>query len=75
MTLYKTLLLVQKKANRGKERSSDTFIAGLIGGYIVFGDRNAINEQVSTLPFDRLINLNDTHPSSCYRLFFMFAHE
>lgn len=47
VTLYKTLLLVQKKANKGKERSSDSFIAGLIGGYIVFGDRNAINEQVS----------------------------
>jgi peroxisomal membrane protein 4 len=32
--------------NSGKERSIDTFIAGLVGGYIVFGDRNAVNEQV-----------------------------
>ncbi|KAJ3541215.1 hypothetical protein NM688_g6117 [Phlebia brevispora] len=47
VTLYKTLLLLQKKANGGKERSLDTFIAGLIGGYVVFGDRNAINEQAS----------------------------
>ena len=46
VALYKTLLLVQKRANGGKERSFDTFFAGLVGGYIVFGDRNAINEQV-----------------------------
>jgi peroxisomal membrane protein 4 len=32
--------------NQGKERSLDTFIAGLIGGYVVFGERNAVNEQV-----------------------------
>lgn len=50
VSLYKTLLLIQKKVNGGKPRSSDTFIAGLIGGYIVFGDRNAINEQVNKRP-------------------------
>jgi peroxisomal membrane protein 4 len=38
--------LLQKKINGGKERNVDTFIAGLIGGYIVFGERNAVNEQV-----------------------------
>ena len=32
--------------NGGKERSFDTFIAGLIGGYVVFGERTAVNEQV-----------------------------
>lgn len=47
VTIYKTLLLLQRKANGGKERSADTFLAGLIGGYIVFGERTAINEQVS----------------------------
>jgi len=46
VALYKTLVLVQKKANGGKERKFDTFFAGLVGGYLVFGDRNAINEQV-----------------------------
>jgi hypothetical protein len=25
----------------------DTFIAGLLGGYVVFGERTAVNEQVS----------------------------
>jgi hypothetical protein len=46
VSIYKTLLLLQKKINGGKERNIDTFVAGLIGGYIVFGDRNAVNEQV-----------------------------
>ncbi|TEB26388.1 peroxisomal protein [Coprinellus micaceus] len=45
-TIYKSLLLLQKKMNKGKERSLDTFIAGLIGGYVVFGERNAVNEQI-----------------------------
>jgi peroxisomal membrane protein 4 len=42
-------MLLQRKANGGKERGADTFIAGLIGGYIVFGDRSAVNEQVRFL--------------------------
>ena len=46
VSIYKTILLIQKKLNNGKERNADTFIAGLIGGYFVFGDRNAVNEQV-----------------------------
>ena len=57
VALYKTLLLLQRKLNGGKERKADTFIAGLIGGYVVFGDRTAINEQASSLLFypDRII--------------------
>ena len=47
VTIYKSLLLLQRRANGGKERSADSFLAGLIGGYIVFGERTAINEQVS----------------------------
>jgi hypothetical protein len=46
VTLYKTLLLIQRRANGGKEKNADSFLAGLIGGYVVFGDRTAINEQV-----------------------------
>lgn len=58
VTLYKTFLLIQRRANRG-ERSSDTFIAGLLGGYIVFGDRNAVNEQVIvSSPVTWIISLN-----------------
>jgi hypothetical protein len=46
VTIYKSLLLVQQKLNGGKARRHDTFFAGLLGGYLVFGERNAINEQV-----------------------------
>lgn len=49
VSLYKTLLLLQKRLRGGKQGKADTFFAGLIGGYIVFGDRTAINEQASIL--------------------------
>lgn len=39
-------MMIQKKTNDGKERRFDPFFAGLVGGYMVFGERNAINEQV-----------------------------
>ncbi|KAL7285707.1 peroxisomal membrane protein 4 [Trametes coccinea BRFM310] len=55
VSLYKTILLVQKKINGGKERSFDTFIAGLIGGYVVFGDRNAVNEQIVLYVCSRVV--------------------
>ncbi|KZP32217.1 peroxisomal membrane protein 4 [Athelia psychrophila] len=55
VTLYKTFLLVQKKANGGKERSSDTFFAGLLGGYLVFGERTAINEQIVLYVVSRVV--------------------
>lgn len=51
--IYKILLLLQKKINGGKEHNIDTFVAGLIGGYIAFGERNAVNEQV-----DQFLSLN-----------------
>ncbi|KAF9459463.1 Tim17/Tim22/Tim23/Pmp24 family-domain-containing protein [Collybia nuda] len=55
VTLYKTFLLIQRRANNGKERSSDTFLAGLLGGYIVFGDRNAVNEQIVLYVVSRVV--------------------
>ncbi|KAA1468562.1 peroxisomal membrane protein 4 [Dentipellis sp. KUC8613] len=55
VALYKTFLLLQKRMNGGKERSPDTFFAGLLGGYIVFGDRNAINEQIVLYVCSRVV--------------------
>jgi len=55
VTLYKSLLLMQRKLNRGKEASYHTFLAGLLGGYIVFGDRNAINEQIVLYVCSRVV--------------------
>ena len=49
VSLYKILMILQKRLNGGKPRNSDTFFAGLIGGYLVFGERTAINEQVRIL--------------------------
>jgi peroxisomal membrane protein 4 len=49
VTIYKTLLLVQRSlngSNGGKPRSLDTFFAGLVGGWYVFGERTPVNEQV-----------------------------
>ncbi|ODN72840.1 hypothetical protein, variant [Cryptococcus amylolentus CBS 6039] len=42
VTIYKTLLLLQKKLNGGKERNLDTLVAGGLGGYWVFGDRTPV---------------------------------
>lgn len=55
VSLYKTILLIQKKLNGGKERESDTFVAGLIGGYFVFGERNAVNEQIVLYVVSRVV--------------------
>ncbi|KAJ7293250.1 Tim17/Tim22/Tim23/Pmp24 family-domain-containing protein [Mycena rebaudengoi] len=55
VTLYKTFMLIQKKANGGKERNADTFLAGLLGGYVVFGDRTAINEQIVLYVVSRVV--------------------
>jgi peroxisomal membrane protein 4 len=54
VAIYKSLLLLQRKLNGGKERQQDPFFAGLLGGYLVFGERNAINEQVRSFLSVRL---------------------
>lgn len=43
VTVYKIALLIQKRLNGGKERDLDTFVAGGIGGYTVFGDRTPVS--------------------------------
>ncbi|RXK39877.1 peroxisomal membrane protein 4 [Tremella mesenterica] len=67
VTLYKTFLLIQRRLNGGKERDLDTFIAGGLGGWWVFGERTAINEQIvlyvmSRTLFSLLPRLYSTHP-------------
>ncbi|THH32343.1 hypothetical protein EUX98_g1847 [Antrodiella citrinella] len=68
VTLYKTLMLLQKKANGGKERSIDTFAAGLIGGYVVFGERSAINEQIVLYVCSRVVASFIPRASSPYAM-------
>ncbi|KAI9445467.1 Tim17/Tim22/Tim23/Pmp24 family-domain-containing protein [Lactarius indigo] len=55
VTIYKALLLLQRKLNGGKERTQDTFFAGMLGGYFVFGERNAINEQIVLYVCSRVV--------------------
>lgn len=55
VSLYKIMMIAQRKMHGGKSKSADTFFAGLVGGYTVFGDRTAINEQV------HLINILPSH--------------
>ncbi|WWC89054.1 uncharacterized protein L201_003972 [Kwoniella dendrophila CBS 6074] len=55
VTIYKLLLLLQKKLNGGKERDLDTFVAGGLGGWWVFGERTAINEQIVLYVMSRVI--------------------
>ncbi|KAF9954773.1 hypothetical protein BGZ65_003825, partial [Modicella reniformis] len=43
-TIYKTLLILQRRMH-GKQRPLDSFVAGLVGGYIVFGENNNVNQQ------------------------------
>ena len=53
VTIYKSLLLLQRKV-RGEERSADAFVAGLIGGYLIFGTDNAVNNQIVLYLFSRV---------------------
>jgi len=55
VAMYKTFLLVQRKLNGGKPRTHDTFFAGLLGGYLVFGERSAINEQIVLYVCSRVV--------------------
>lgn len=49
-TIYKSILFVLRRL-QGKEAYVDTFIAGAVGGYIVFHEDNAINQQVGEQAF------------------------
>ncbi|CAI2183750.1 7276_t:CDS:2 [Funneliformis geosporum] len=45
VTIYKTLMYLQRKMV-GKEQNGHSFMAGLIGGYYVFGENNNVNQQL-----------------------------
>ncbi|GAA5917398.1 hypothetical protein JCM6882_000845 [Rhodosporidiobolus microsporus] len=55
VAIYKTCLLVQKTLAGGKVRQLDPFFAGLVGGWAVFGERNAVNEQIVLYVVSRVI--------------------
>lgn len=43
VTIYKLVLLLQKRFNGGKERDLDSLFAGGLGGWWVFGERTAVS--------------------------------
>lgn len=53
VSIYKSILLVIKKL-RGQAGHYDTFFAGLIGGYIMFGSDNPVNNQIVLYLFSRI---------------------
>lgn len=46
VALYHFFILVQRKMNLGKEDNLDPLIAGMLGGWIMFGDLTPVNEQI-----------------------------
>ncbi|KAF9204663.1 hypothetical protein BGZ49_005012 [Haplosporangium sp. Z 27] len=53
-TIYKTLLILQRRFH-GKEKPAHSFLAGLVGGYIVFGENNNVNQQIVLYLFSRIM--------------------
>ena len=54
VTIYKSLLLAQKKL-KGYEHHTDSLIAGVIGGYLIFGENNPVNNQIVLYLFSRIM--------------------
>lgn len=57
--LFKASMLVLRQLNAGKEEASHSFIAGLFGGYLVFGAGknayNSVNQQIVIYIFARVV--------------------
>ncbi|KAF2157484.1 peroxisomal membrane protein 4 [Myriangium duriaei CBS 260.36] len=55
--IYKSICLLLRQAHpHGKERSGDSFVAGLVGGYYVFGtSQSSVNQQIVIYIFARVI--------------------
>lgn len=46
-SLYKFITILLRRNRGGKVEGIDSFIGGIVGGWVVFRERNAVNEQVS----------------------------
>ncbi|KAI8341755.1 Tim17/Tim22/Tim23/Pmp24 family-domain-containing protein [Chlamydoabsidia padenii] len=53
--IYKTLMALQKKINGDKKADYHAFVAGVVGGYYVFGENNNINQQIILYLFSRIM--------------------
>ncbi|KAJ1971795.1 hypothetical protein H4R35_005052 [Dimargaris xerosporica] len=48
-------MLILKKLSNDKEASYHSFVAGVVGGYLVFGENNNINSQIVMYVFSRVV--------------------
>lgn len=55
VTIYKSSMLGLSQLNGGKEGTSHAFLAGLLGGYVVFGKETSINKQIVLYLFSRVV--------------------
>ncbi|KAI8818534.1 Tim17/Tim22/Tim23/Pmp24 family-domain-containing protein [Fimicolochytrium jonesii] len=55
VTIYKSLMLLQRTVKGGKEHGADAFVAGVVGGYVVFGKNNNVNNQIVLYLFSRIM--------------------
>jgi peroxisomal membrane protein 4 len=55
VTIYKTTLLFLKRLQGGNESPCDAFVAGLLGGYVVFREDNGINQQIVLYLLSRIV--------------------
>ncbi|KAJ1966561.1 hypothetical protein IWQ62_002395 [Dispira parvispora] len=54
VTIYKTLMLLLRRWVDGKEKGYHSFLAGMVGGYIVFGENSSVNNQIVMYLFSRV---------------------
>ena len=54
VTIYKSLLYLQRLV-KGREDSIDSFLAGCIGGYIIFGKNTNVNNQIVLYLLSRIL--------------------
>jgi peroxisomal membrane protein 4 len=79
-TVYKLTMLVLKHmgSNPGKEGTYDTFFAGLMGGYLVFGRRSkkghvsSVSKQI--VIFSKFTS-SSSHRKSCSDPGLQYSHE
>ncbi|TIB30907.1 hypothetical protein E3P84_03152 [Wallemia ichthyophaga] len=55
VAIFKATAIVQKRLNGGVPRDLDTLFAGLVAGYAVFSERNAVNEQMMLYVLSRVV--------------------
>ncbi|KAJ2162317.1 hypothetical protein GGF46_000808 [Coemansia sp. RSA 552] len=55
VTTYKSLMILQRRLSAsGKNSDLHAFVAGFAGGYLVFGEKTSVNQQIILYLFSRI---------------------